>query len=65
MIGTYRSFSDKKVAGICSGLTESYNIDANLIRVALVFFGIATGGLRLLGAYIVGWLIIPLRPNSP
>ena len=65
MVRTYRSNSDKKVAGICGGLAESYELDANLIRVAFVFLGIVTGGLPLLVAYIVGWVIIPLRPDSP
>ena len=65
MVRIYRSNSDKKVAGICGGLAQSYKIDAKLIRVAFVFLGIATGGLPLLVTYIVGWIVIPLRPCAP
>ena len=65
MVRIFRFYSDKKVAGICGGIAESYEFDANLIRVAFVFLAIATGGLPLLIAYIVGWIIIPLRPNAP
>ncbi len=53
VVRIYRSYSDKKVAGICGGLSESYKLDANLIRMAFVFLGIATAGLPLLVAYIV------------
>ena len=65
MVRIFRSYSDKKVAGICGGLAEGYKFDANLIRVAFVFLGVLTGGLPLLVAYIVGWIIIPLRPKAP
>ena len=65
MFRLYRSENDKKIAGICGGLAEGYKIDANLVRVGFVFLGIATGGLPLLAAYIVGWIIIPPLPDSP
>jgi phage shock protein C len=64
MVRLYRSQSDRKIGGICGGLAEGYKIDANLIRVGFVFLGLATGGLPLLIAYIVGWIIIPPRPRS-
>ena len=50
------------IAGICGGIADAYQIDANLVRVGFVFVGIATGGLPLLVAYFVGWVIIPSRP---
>jgi len=65
MVRLYRSEADKKIAGICGGLAEGYKMDSNLIRVVVVFLGIATGGLPLLVAYIVGWIIIPPRPAPP
>jgi len=64
MIRVYRSEQEKKIAGICGGLAEAYRIDANLLRVGFVFLGIATGGLPLLVAYVVGWIIIPPRPAT-
>jgi phage shock protein C len=58
----YRSREDRMVAGICGGLGEVYNIDPTLIRLGLVFLGLATAVMPLLIAYIIGILIIPLGP---
>ena len=58
----YRSQKDKKIAGICGGLGEMFSIDPTLIRLAVVFIGLATGMLPIIVAYIVGWIIIPVAP---
>ena len=58
----YRSRTDQKLAGICGGVGEIFNIDSNLIRLALVFATILTGIFPLLITYIVGWIIIPEGP---
>jgi phage shock protein C len=58
----YRSRTDKTVAGICGGMGELYDIDPTLIRLALVFLGLATAIMPLLVAYIVGAIIIPPGP---
>lgn len=58
----YRSREDRMVAGICGGIGEVYEIDPTLIRLGVVFIGLATAVLPLLVAYIVGIFIIPLGP---
>lgn len=58
----YRSREDKMVAGICGGMGEVYEIDPTLIRLGLVFIGLATGIVPLLVAYIIGAIIIPVGP---
>jgi len=58
----YRSREDRMLAGICGGMGEVYNIDPTLIRLGLVFLGLATGIVPLLVAYIVGVVIIPEGP---
>ena len=60
----YRSQKDKMIAGICGGLGEMFVIDSTLIRLALVFIGLATGVLPIIVAYIVGWIIIPIAPSQ-
>ena len=60
----YRSQKDKMIAGICGGLGEMFEIDSTLIRLALVFIGLATGILPIIVAYIVGWIIIPTAPSQ-
>lgn len=58
-----RSLKDKKIAGICGGMGETYGFDPTLIRLGVVFMGIATAVLPLLFTYIVGWIIIPQATN--
>ncbi len=58
----YRSREDRMIAGICGGMGEVYDIDPTLIRLGLVFLGLATAIVPLLVAYIVGVIIIPLGP---
>ncbi len=56
----YRSRKDNKIAGICGGIAEYFNVDSNIIRllaVLTIFFG--GGGII---AYIIAWIIIPLEP---
>ena len=56
----YKSATDKKIAGVCGGIAEYFNVDATLIRLAWVLF-CALGGSGLL-AYIIMALIIPRQP---
>ena len=56
----YKSATDKKIAGVCGGIAEYFNVDSTLIRLAWVVFSLL-GGSGLL-AYIIAALIIPDRP---
>ena len=58
----YLSRTDKKIAGVCGGLAEYFNIDPLLVRVLFLvaFFGFGCG----LMAYIVLWLLAPRTPNA-
>lgn len=54
----YRSESDRKIAGICGGLAEYFNIDATIVRliyIVLVFMSAFT----FLLIYIAGMFVIP------
>lgn len=55
----YRSKSDSKIAGICGGLGEMFNIDPNVIRLAVILGALITVIMPFVIAYVVGWLIIP------
>lgn len=57
----YRSVKDKKIAGVCGGLAEYFNIDSTIVRLALVVFCIL-GGAGLL-FYIIAALIMPADPE--
>ena len=61
----YRSRTDQKIAGICGGLGEIFNIDSTLVRLGMVFLAVVTGVFPMLITYIVGWVIIPEGPTQP
>ena len=49
----YRSTKDQKLAGICGGLGEEFNIDSNLIRLALILATLVTGFFPFVLTYII------------
>ncbi len=60
----HRSQENKKIAGICGGLSEIYSVDPTLLRLAFVFVGLATGIFPLLATYIVGWIMVPIGSSQ-
>lgn len=56
----YKSSADKKLAGVCGGIAEYFNIDSTLVRLGWVVFSLL-GGSGLL-AYIIAAIIMPDRP---
>ena len=53
----YRSEDDRKIAGVCGGIAEYFDVDSTLIRLAFVFFVLVAGTGIL--AYIIAALIMP------
>ncbi|MGB3954510.1 MAG: PspC domain-containing protein [Brooklawnia sp.] len=53
-----RSRDHRVIAGVCGGLGEFFEIDANIVRVVAVITSMFSAGL-VIGAYLVAWLIIP------
>ena len=60
----YLSQSDKKFAGVCGGIAQTYDVDPTLVRLGFVFVDLITGIVPLFIVYIVAWLIIPKGPTS-
>jgi phage shock protein C len=61
----YRSQSDRKIAGICGGLGELYEVDPNLLRLIAVLVFLVSGFFPVLVTYIIAWIIIPDgKPDS-
>ena len=60
----YVSRDDRKIAGICGGIGETYDVDPTLVRLAMVFLCVATGILPLVITYLVAWFIIPEKPEE-
>jgi phage shock protein PspC (stress-responsive transcriptional regulator) len=54
----HRSRSDKMLAGVCGGLAESLNVDAGLIRIALVALTVLGFGFGIV-LYLAAWILAP------
>jgi phage shock protein PspC (stress-responsive transcriptional regulator) len=58
------SATDKKIAGVCGGIAEYFDVDATAIRllwvIVSILFAAVIGGVI---AYLAAWLIIP-RPQT-
>jgi len=60
----YLSKTDRKIFGLCGGLSEMLSIDSTLIRLALVFLCLLTGILPLVVTYIIAGIITPEKPQK-
>ncbi|MEW6243600.1 MAG: PspC domain-containing protein [Bacillota bacterium] len=61
----YRSKHQRMLGGVSGGLAEYFETDIVLVRLAWVVFGVLTGGIGALLAYIVAWILIPEEPDVP
>lgn len=58
----YRIPSEGMIGGVCAGLGEYLDADPTIIR--LIFVLLALGGGSGVLLYIIGWLIVPIKPQS-
>jgi phage shock protein C len=54
-----RDMANKKIAGVCAGFAEYFDMDVTLVR--LIWFGVSlmSGLVPGLMVYIVAWIILP------
>jgi phage shock protein C len=55
-----RSRTDRKIAGVCGGLAEYFDIDPVIPRILWVVLALGAGVGIL--AYLICWLVIPEAP---
>lgn len=55
----YRLNKEKKLAGVCGGIAEYFDIDPTLVRLGWIIFSCAFGSGIL--AYIICALVMPVR----
>ena len=58
-----RSQQDKMIAGVCSGLSDYFDLDITWVRIAFVV-AVILGASGLL-AYLVLWIAVPRKPYLP
>ena len=61
-----RSISERRIAGICGGLAEYFDVDVSLVRLAWVVLTIVPGAI-LFGvlAYLAAWVLMPESEGVP
>jgi phage shock protein PspC (stress-responsive transcriptional regulator) len=58
----YRSNTDRKIAGVCAGLGEHFDMDPLIFRLFFLF-SVFVGGLGAL-AYLIMWAAVPVQPGT-
>ena len=58
----YKSNTNKKVAGVCGGIGEYFDIDPTLVRLGFAALSFLAGGG--LAVYIIAAIIMPDRPET-
>ena len=54
----YLSKTDKKIAGVCGGIAEYFDIDFTVVRLLWIVATLFSMGAGIL-AYLIAWIIIP------
>ena len=52
----YRNTKEAKIAGVCAGLANYFDIDPVIIRLLFILSIFWGGGII---AYIIAWIIVP------
>ncbi len=58
----YKSVYNRKVAGVCGGVAEYFNIDPVIVRLGFALFSLTYGSGLLI--YIIAALILEDNPNQ-
>jgi phage shock protein PspC (stress-responsive transcriptional regulator) len=59
----YRSTTDRKIAGVCGGLAEYFDIDPVIVRI-IAFILLLPGGLPGFVPYVILWIVVPGKPKN-
>lgn len=55
---------DKKIAGVCGGIGEYFELDPTLVRLGMIAVTVLTGIMPGIIGYIVAAIIIPAKPQA-
>jgi phage shock protein PspC (stress-responsive transcriptional regulator) len=53
-----RVMKDKKIAGVCAGFAEYFDMDVTLMRIIFLVLLVTPPGVGLIG-YVIGWVAMP------
>jgi len=58
-----RPRAEKKIAGVCAGLAQQFDLDVSLVRILYFFITFATGVCPGVVTYLLAWIIVPEEPE--
>jgi phage shock protein C len=58
-----RSRAERKIAGVCAGLAQYFDLDVTLVRILCFFLTLATGVCPGVVTYLLAWIIVPAEPE--
>jgi phage shock protein C len=56
-----RPIAGRKIAGVCAGVAEYFDLDVTLVRVLWFLLAIFGGGGFI--AYLIAWILMPSEPD--
>ena len=59
----YRNTQDKKIAGVCAGLADHFNVDHWVVRLA-AFGGLIFFNSLMFFAYVAAWIVLAPQPKG-
>jgi len=59
-----RPRSNRKIAGVCAGLAEYFDLDVTLVRVLWLLVTIFSAIIFGIVGYIVAWIVMPESPET-
>jgi phage shock protein PspC (stress-responsive transcriptional regulator) len=59
-----RPRSNRKIAGVCAGLAEYFDLDVTLVRVLWLLVTIFSAIIFGIVGYIVAWIVMPEEPET-
>lgn len=57
------SETDKKLAGVCGGIAEYFEVDPTLVRIAYALLTLCTSGFPGVLLYFIMWFVVPKGNN--
>lgn len=54
----HKSKTDKKIAGVCGGIAETYDIDPTLVRIVFLATTLLSFGVGF-WLYVICWIVMP------
>jgi phage shock protein C len=58
-----RPRAERKIAGVCAGLAEYFDLDVTLVRVLWLIVTFFSGIIPGIIGYVVAWIVMPEEPE--